>query len=262
MLPAVKNSKIIIFDLDGTIWNWTELIDGAKTVVEKLREKDKRVYFVSNNPILSREGVAKKLTQMGIKTSPESVLLSSTSAAKYFKKNEINKVYLIGEQGVVEELSKQGIKIDDDAKHILISVDRNFNIWKLKNAYDLVERGAKVYTTGICKYWEINSHKNRLPAELPIIRALQAMVDVKVRNLGEPSEAMRNYVMNEIKPFPEDVVMVGDSVNMDIVFANRCGFRSVLFVKDKKNLEELNKLKGDEKPSAVITSLYDLITGY
>ncbi len=262
MLHIVKNAKTILFDLDGTIWNWTDLIDGAKTVVEKLREKDKRIYFVSNNPLLSREGMAKKLTRMGIKTHPESILLSSTSAAKYFKKNGINKVYLIGEQGVVEELSKQGIKIDEDAKHVLLSVDRNFNIWKLKNAYDLVERGAKVYTTGISDCWEINSHKTRLPAELPIIRALQAMVDVKVKNLGKPSEAMRDFTMNEIKPFPEDIVMVGDSVKVDIIFANRCGFRSILFVKDKKNLEFVNKLKGDKKPSAVITSLYDLITGY
>ena len=133
MLNFMRNVRTVIFDLDGTIWNWNELLPQAKYVVEKLRNDGKDIYFITNNTVLSREGLARKLTRMGIKTSPDRIITSGYSAARYFRKKGINSVYVIGEQGLIKELSIQNLKVNENAKHILISVDRNFNIWKLKS---------------------------------------------------------------------------------------------------------------------------------
>ncbi len=260
MLSFMKNIKTVIFDLDGTIWNWNELLPQVKYTIEKLRESGKEIYFMTNNTVLSREGLAAKLQKMGIRTSPERIITSGYSAAKYFRKNGVSAVYVIGEQGLLKELSLQGIKVDDDAKHVLISVDRNFNIWKLKRAFELVERGAKVYATGNYPYWQIGSNGTKIPAELPIIRALQAIVRVPVLNLGKPSEAMKDVVLKTVKSFPEDVVMVGDDIYTDVVLANRCGFRSVLVLTGVTSEEEARKAKGEYKPTEIIRRLDELVS--
>ncbi len=260
MLNFMKNIRTVIFDLDGTIWNWNELLPQAKYTVEKLKEDGKDVYFITNNTVLSREGLARKLAKMGIKTSPDRIISSGYSAARYFRKKGVNSVYVIGEQGLVKELSIQDIKVNENAKHVLISVDRNFNIWKLKRAFELVEREASVYATGSYPYWQIGSNGTKIPAELPIIRALQAMKHVPVMNLGKPSEAMREAVLKTIKSFPEDTVIVGDDIYTDMVLANRCGFRSVLVLTGVTSEEEARKAKGEYKPSEIIRRLDELVS--
>ena len=259
MFASLRHVRTFIIDLDGTLWNWYELLPQAKYVVEKLRERNKEVYFITNNPVLSREGLAKKLTSMGIRASSERIITSTLSAALYFKKHNIKNVYVIGEEGVIEELGNEGIRVSEDAKHVLLSVDRNFNIWKLKRAYELVTRGAKVYTTGINPYWELGNNGNRVPAELPIIRALQAMKDVAVMNLGKPSEAMKDTVKKILHAFPEDVALVGDELDTDIVFANRCGFRSIFLARGMEQEKAAKEAKGERKPTEVIKRLDEIV---
>ncbi len=259
MFAGLRHAKTFLIDMDGTLWNWYELLPQARYLVEKLRERNKEVYFITNNSVLSREKLARKLISMGIRAGEERMITSTFSAALYFKKNNVKNVYVVGEEGMVEELGKQGIKVSDDAKHILLGVDRNFNIWKLKRAYELVKRGARVYATGISPYWELGNNGNKVPAELPIIRALQAMEDIPVMNLGKPSEAMKHAVGKIVKSFPEDVVLVGDDLKTDIVFANRCGFRSVFLAKNAEQERMAKQAKGDEKPAEIIRRLDELV---
>lgn len=43
-----------IFDCDGVIWKGASIIDGAKETILKLREANKKVFFVTNNSSKSR----------------------------------------------------------------------------------------------------------------------------------------------------------------------------------------------------------------
>jgi len=57
-----------VFDLDGTIYLGDELIPGARRLVLKLRELDRRVVFLSNNPTRDPGMYAEKLTNLGLET--------------------------------------------------------------------------------------------------------------------------------------------------------------------------------------------------
>jgi ribonucleotide monophosphatase NagD (HAD superfamily) len=61
-----------IFDLDGTIYLSERLIPQAREVVEKLRTLSKRIVFLSNKPLQTREEYAAKLTRLGILPPPKS----------------------------------------------------------------------------------------------------------------------------------------------------------------------------------------------
>ena len=60
------NFKAFIFDLDGTIYLGERLIVGADEVVAVLRERGRRVVFLSNKPTDTRETYAAKLTRLGV----------------------------------------------------------------------------------------------------------------------------------------------------------------------------------------------------
>ncbi len=63
--------KGFIFDLDGTVYRSDKLIPGADKVIRLLRESGRRVGFISNKPIQTREDYAIKLTRLGIPTNPD-----------------------------------------------------------------------------------------------------------------------------------------------------------------------------------------------
>ena len=72
-----------IFDLDGTIYRGEKLISGAKETIEKLKSLDKRIVYLSNKPLQTREDYAAKLTRLSIPTEPSEVINSSLVMARW-----------------------------------------------------------------------------------------------------------------------------------------------------------------------------------
>jgi ribonucleotide monophosphatase NagD (HAD superfamily) len=54
-----------IFDLDGTIYLGERLLPGAAAAIAALRAAGRRLCFLSNKPIQSRQDYAEKLTRLG-----------------------------------------------------------------------------------------------------------------------------------------------------------------------------------------------------
>lgn len=52
-IEKLKNIDCFAFDLDGTIYIDRTLIDGAKETIDFLREKGKKVIFLTNNSSVS-----------------------------------------------------------------------------------------------------------------------------------------------------------------------------------------------------------------
>nr|MBO2478137.1 HAD family hydrolase [Bacillota bacterium] len=104
-----------IFDLDGTIYLGERLIDGARETVLGLRAAGKRVVFLSNKPLETREDYARKLTRLGIPTPAEEVINSSWVMARWLSSRAPGAtVYVIGEPPLLDELRRAGLTVLED----------------------------------------------------------------------------------------------------------------------------------------------------
>ena len=77
-----------LFDLDGTVYRGEALIEGAAKVIEALRAAGRRVAFLSNKPIQTRDDYAAKLTRLGIPTRSEEVVNSSLVLARHLARTD------------------------------------------------------------------------------------------------------------------------------------------------------------------------------
>ncbi|KAJ0791650.1 putative phosphoglycolate phosphatase [Helianthus annuus] len=103
--------ECFLFDCDGVIWKGDTLIDGVPQTLEMLRSKGKKLVFVTNNSTKSRKQYAHKFQSLGIQVTEEEIFSSSFAAAMYLKVNEFppeKKVYVIGGEGILEELKLAG----------------------------------------------------------------------------------------------------------------------------------------------------------
>jgi len=77
--------KTFIFDLDGTTWNWKELLPGVKDLIASLRKEGKQVLFITNNTMVRRRQLVEKLNNFGIDCKETELVSSSMAAAEFLK---------------------------------------------------------------------------------------------------------------------------------------------------------------------------------
>ena len=97
------------------------MIEGALDLVHLLLENKKNVFFVTNNSTASRKLYAKKFEKKGFRgVDKENILCSSYAAARYLSMNGFTgKVFVIGEQGIYEELEEHNISYVGDERQLL-----------------------------------------------------------------------------------------------------------------------------------------------
>ncbi|NWG04092.1 MAG: HAD family hydrolase, partial [Syntrophaceae bacterium] len=143
--------KGFIFDLDGTVYLSDSLIPGADRVIRLLREKGRKVVFLSNKPIQTREDYASKLTRLGIPTQPDEVINSTFVMINYLKKIAPGaRLFVVGETPFIEELKRAAFTVSEEPKeidYVVVAFDRTFDYRKLNIAYQAIKLGAHLVAT-------------------------------------------------------------------------------------------------------------------
>ena len=134
--------KGYVFDLDGTIYLGDELLPGARRLVLKLRELDRRVVFLSNNPTKDPGMYAEKLTKLGLETWAAEIVNPVVTMTRWLLQNYPDaSVFPIAEAPLEDALREAGIKVSEDPAEIdvvIASYDRSFDYRKLQIAFDAI----------------------------------------------------------------------------------------------------------------------------
>ena len=81
-----------LFDLDGTIYLGSELLPGAKLLIETLRERGSKTVFLSNNPTRDPDMYITKLEGLGIPVRRDEIINTVVSTVLWLKQNHPNAV--------------------------------------------------------------------------------------------------------------------------------------------------------------------------
>lgn len=248
-LDEVKN---FFFDLDKTLWNWDETIIGAEDTIDTLREKDRNVYFHTDNTLLTRKEYAKKLTAMGIPAEEEQIITSAYTVAKHLEDQNVQQVYVIGESGLVNELEKHDINVSEDASIVVVGFDRQFSYSKLKRAARILGSGELYVCSTENSFRSSNGGQ---PHQGPINRALSELAEPV--NAGKPSEIFRRYFEKYFSYFPERSMFIGDRL-VDIETGNRLGMKTAAVMSGDIDKEALAGAEEMQQPDYGISHLAKL----
>ena len=84
MNELLKKTKCFLLDLDGTIYDDDDVIDGAIDAVNRMRKRGK-VVFLTNNSSLSAEDYLARLTRLGFAPTPDEVVTAGTATIEYVR---------------------------------------------------------------------------------------------------------------------------------------------------------------------------------
>jgi NagD protein len=220
-----------IFDLDGTIYLGDTLLPGAAATISRLRAEGRRVVFLSNNPTHTVAQYAGRLTRLGLSTEPEDVINSSQVLVDWLSAEAPGcRVFVVGEQPLIDELRAAGFRIARDADAIdfvVASFDRTFAYEKLQIAFDAIRAGARFIATNSDRYCPVPGGGE--PDAAAMIAAISACTGVEVEVVvGKPSPIMARAVAQRINIPLDRCIMVGDRLETDIAMGKAAGMATAL----------------------------------
>ena len=249
-----------IFDLDGTIYLGEKLIPGAGETIERLKSLSKKIIYLSNKPLQTREDYAAKLTRLGIPTRAEEVINSSLVMARWLSGESPGAtIYVIGEAPLIQELVRAGFRISEKAgkiQYVIASFDRTFDYRKLNIALQAIKRGAHFVATNPDRTCPVEG--GEIPDCAAMIGAVEGTTGKKVETVvGKPSDIMIRVAVDYMGLRPQDCVVVGDRLETDMVMGKKAGMAAAVVLTGVTTRESLKK--SDIQPDYVWESVAEII---
>jgi arabinose operon protein AraL len=207
------------------------LIPGAAETIAALRAAGRRVAFLSNKPLYTREDYAGKLTRLGIPTRADDVVNSSIVLARHLQRLDPGApVFVIGEPPLIGELRAHGFEVrnDPDVRWVVIAFDRTFDYAKLNTALQAVRRrDARLIATNPDR--TCPTVEGEIPDCAGMMAAVEAVTGKTVEVVvGKPSPIILNTALETLGVGAGDCVIVGDRIETDIVMGKQLGLATVL----------------------------------
>jgi len=229
----IENLTTILLDGDGVLWQADKPIPGIKSFIHFLTKKQINWALLTNNNTHTAEYYVSKLHKFGIDASENIVFTSTTATAAYLLEHYEKGagIHVIGMGGVKKTLKNAGFKIsfgETSPKHEVVAVvsgeDFEINYNKIKVAMRLILNGAAFIATNTDSSFPTPEGIN--PGTGLVIGALRATTRTEPIVIGKPQKEMYEMAMARFSTKPENTLMVGDTLETDILGASKIGIQT------------------------------------
>ncbi len=260
-IEILRDKKLCVFDMDGTIYLGKVVFDFAIRFIEHLRASGRRVLFFTNNASHSTEFYVEKLTRLGFSPTPDEIMSSADVTVAYLKAHYPGRsVYLVGTAQLCDHFARAGIElVDSSAEHadiVISSFDTELTYKKLDTACRLIRGGA----TYLCTHPDFNCPTDTgfMPDSGAIAALITASTNVTPRYLGKPYPEVVEMIEAVTGVSRIDTCIFGDRLYTDIALGAHNGVTSVLVLTGEGTLEEAEALPEGDKPAYIFPSLSEV----
>jgi HAD superfamily hydrolase (TIGR01450 family) len=253
---SLEGMECVFLDLDGTIYLGGELIPGAIDFLNRLKMKDIRYFFLSNNSSKSVNQYLTKLNEMNIPAEVNDIILSTHDLITWLKKNDVSKTYLVGTQGMQEMLESINIQTrSENPEYVILGYDTEINYEKLSIASFHLHNGVELVASHpdmVCP-----SPFGGLPDNGAFWALFEVTTGVKPTHIcGKPNPGMILHKIEELGLKPEKCAMIGDRLYTDIEMAKRAKVNGILVLSGEANMHDIEV--SPQVPDLVVNSVNDL----
>ncbi len=250
-MKDLKNCKLFLLDMDGTIYLDDCLFDGVTDFLEHVKSIGGKYIFLTNNSSKSVDKYVEKLHSLGIETTAEDFLTSTNATVLYLQKKNYRKIYAFGTESFRQQLQKAGLPIthtlEEGIDCLCMGFDTELAFQKLEDACILLGKGVDYIATNpdwVCPTWygfvpdcgSVSEMLFRATGRRPIF-------------IGKPEPTMALLAMEKTGFAKEETALIGDRLYTDIACGVNAGIHSVFVLSGEGTLEDVEK--SDVKPDFI-----------
>ena len=257
-MKNIKDIKLYLLDMDGTIYLDNDLFDGVTDFLAHIKKIGGKYIFLTNNSSKSVDKYIEKLRSLGIESVADDFLTSTDATVLYLKKKNYNKIYAFGTTSFKEQLQNSGLPITDrlcdDIDCLCMGFDTELTFKKLEDACILLGRGVDYIATN--PDWVCPTHYGYVPDCGSVSEMLYNATHRRPTFIGKPEPTMALLAMEKAGFTPENTALIGDRLYTDIACGVNAGVCSVFVLSGEGTMEDLDK--SAVKPDLIYNNIKDI----
>ena len=258
MTNNLKNKKLFLLDMDGTIYLDNTLFDGTLDFLSYVKEIGGKYLFLTNNSSKSVVSYVEKLKNLGI-DAVESDFLPSVDAAKSVIYGKYKKIYVLGTQSLKNDLKSSGFnitdKLEDGIDCLLMGFDTELSFKKLEDACILLRDDIDYLATNpdyVCPTWY-----GYVPDCGSIADIIYNATKKRPYFIGKPRPDMVNLAIEKTGFTKDETVIIGDRIYTDIACGVNAKIDSVMVLSGEATMDDVNN--GDIKPTYIFNDIKHIL---
>lgn len=245
-----------LIDMDGVIYRGGQLIPGADHFIAEFLKSRVPFKFLTNNSQRTRRDVATRLQRLGIDVEEEHVYTCAMATARFLAQQKPRgTAYVIGEGGLLTALHENGYAVvDRDPDYVVVGEGRTISFEMVERALEMILGGAKLVATNLDPNCPTESGMR--PGCGATVAMLETAGGVKAFSVGKPSPVMLRGARKELGLTTDQTVVIGDTMETDILGGVQLGFKTILVLSGGTRREDLARYA--YRPDRVVDSIADL----
>ena len=245
-----------LIDMDGVMYRGGELIPGADLFVKRLLREKIPFLFLTNNSQRTRRDVATKISRMGIPAEETHVFTCAMATARYLaKRKPKGTAFVIGEGGLLMALHRNGYAVvDKSPDYVVVGEGRTVTLEMLETAVQMILDGAKLIATNLDANCPTKSGTR--PGCGATVAYLETATGTRAMSMGKPSPIMMRTARKELGLATSQTIMVGDTLETDILGGVQMGYRTILVLTGTTKEADVSGYAYE--PDLIINSVADL----
>ncbi|OJV18557.1 MAG: haloacid dehalogenase [Dyadobacter sp. 50-39] len=252
---VISKYDVIFFDAFGVLKTYNGLIPGIENTFAYLRERGKDFYVVTNDASRSPEQLAQSYVNLGIEDVTPDRIISSGMLAREYLDLKVRKgtVAYLGTENSAHYIETSDLKtlsirqldlnnvgdinalvfLDDEGFDWNTDLTKTLNLLRKRNIPVIVANTDKTYPAS----------KSRVSFAIgALAKMIENTIGREFIRFGKPDPQMFIFAYQHIKNYPnvskQDILMVGDTLNTDILGGNKFGLDTALVLTGNTQAED------------------------
>lgn len=258
----------VLSDLDGVVYEGSNAIEPAPSVLNRLAALDIPVAYVTNNSSRRSEVIADQLLGFGIHSEADDIIGSGQIGVELLSTlvEPGSRILVVGGDGLRYWVQRAGFELVADSKGNPAAVIQGFApdvSWRdLAEAAFSIQAGAKWVATN--SDWTLPQERGMAPGNGTLVSAVHTAVGQLPLVAGKPEvpifdASVRHLNVKYSKTRP---LFIGDRIDTDISGANKAGLPSALVMTGVSTRKEVLGQKPEGRPRYILAHLGELLEPY
>lgn len=257
---VLKNKKLYLFDMDGTIYRENDLFDGVIDLLNDIKTKDGKFAFITNNPSKSVKDYIKKLNRLGIFGIDKDNFFTSAQASIMIMKEKFQNalIYAQGTKSFIKELKDSGLNVTQkytpEIQAVLVAFDPEITGKKLRTTCEVLTKlDVAYYATN--PDWVCPVDFGAIPDCGSMCVGIAYATGKNPIFIGKPEPTMIFELMKKFHFSKEETVVIGDRLYTDIASGVNAGVDTVCVLTGEATIEDIQNASAKDTPTFVLESV-------